>query len=310
VFVYPIKSCKGISVKAARVTKTGFKFDRQWMVVDQEKMRFISQRNHPKLARVNVELPPNACTIAPGEEGAEAAMVVSAPELMERPIYIPLQRKLGSVVGQARVWEWTGDVVDEGDGAAEWFSELLGAKCRLVRFSGFRNTEEAYAPDNETAFADGFPFLVTSKESLEAVNAQSGIDFPMNRFRPNVVVEKCGGAFDEDYWSAIEVKRGHSAQGSSSSDPACCFTLVKPCSRCKVTTVNQATGTVDGKEPLQSLTAIHSGSKAGFTNKRTFANVPLFGWNAICGPDMLGRIVHSGSSVEVTERRQSLSDFT
>ena len=78
----------------------------------------------------------------------------------------------------------------------------------------------------------------------------------------------------------------------------------------QMTTVNQATGTVDGKEPLQSLTAIHSGSKAGFTNKRTFANVPLFGWNAICGPDMLGRIVHSGSSVEVTERRQSLSDFT
>lgn len=38
----------------------------------------------------------------------------------------------GSGVVQAKVWEWLGDVWDEGDAAAEWFSNVLDDQVRCA----------------------------------------------------------------------------------------------------------------------------------------------------------------------------------
>ena len=57
----------------------------------------------------------------------------------------------------------------------------------------------------------------------------------MNRFRPNLVVEGCG-PFAEDGWDAVRVG-------------AMTFRVVKPCARCVITTVDQATA----REPLRTL---------------------------------------------------------
>ncbi|KAF6135176.1 hypothetical protein GIB67_035247 [Kingdonia uniflora] len=65
IFIYPIKSCRGISVSQAPITPTGFRWDRQWLVVNS-KGRAYTQRVEPKLALVEVELP-----IAAYDEGWE-----------------------------------------------------------------------------------------------------------------------------------------------------------------------------------------------------------------------------------------------
>jgi hypothetical protein len=88
------------------------------------------------------------------------------------------------------------------------------------------------------SFADGFPFLVISQESLADLNGRLSQPLPMNRFRPNLVVAG-GEAFAEDSWKNIEVGGVR-------------LRMVKPCGRCVVTTTDQAT-TARGTEPLRTL---------------------------------------------------------
>lgn len=76
--------------------------------------------------------------------------------------------------------------VDQGDEAAAWFSELFDIDCRLVRFTGHRPTSRG---GGEVMFADGYPLLVISAESLDDLNARLDEPLPMNRFRPSLVVE-------------------------------------------------------------------------------------------------------------------------
>ncbi|KAE8802801.1 Auxin response factor 11 [Hordeum vulgare] len=56
ILIYPVKSCKGVSVPQSPVTATGFRWDRQWLVVNA-KGRALTQRVEPKMALVEVELP-------------------------------------------------------------------------------------------------------------------------------------------------------------------------------------------------------------------------------------------------------------
>ena len=105
--------------------------------------------------------------------------------------------------------------------------------------SVIRPADPGFAPPGtRVSFADGFPFLLISEESLADLNRRLAQPLPMNRFRPNLVV---AGAhpYAEDDWHRIEV----------GGIP---MRVVKPCGRCVVTTTDQANGE-RGKEPLRTL---------------------------------------------------------
>ena len=324
------------------VTQTGLKYDRNWMVVtpgggssggDAPKYKMATQRQFPVLARVS-------CNFPEYEEGNENVLSVSYEQGEdEKVLQIPLEMKEEGNVGDlvtARVWDWEGPCYDEGDEAGAFFSSLVGVECRLVRFIGKRATDEAFAPNSETAFSDGFPFLIASEgeffsslniltlmrshstacvssvqlicflcfvfsESLEKLNTAMDVDLPMNRFRANLVVSGCGGAFEEDTWTELEVCGDEGAKDAGTS--SCLFELVKPCSRCTVTTVNQSTGKTEGREPLKSLGQIHSGKTAGYGRKE-WERVPFFGWNAICNESMVGKVIAMDSNVKVLGRKE------
>jgi uncharacterized protein YcbX len=166
------------------------------------------------------------------------------------------------------------DAIDQGEEAAQWFSDWLGAPVRLVHFAdGFLrriNEKHAVNADDHTAFADGYPILLASEESLADLNARLATPVPMNRFRPNLVVRGCD-AFAEDAWSRIRVGGVEMA-------------VVKPCARCVVTTIDKET-LAQSKEPLKTLNAY-----------RKREGGVLFGQNVIpLGP---GRF-EVGMSVEV-----------
>jgi uncharacterized protein YcbX len=133
-----------------------------------------------------------------------------------------------------RVWADEVEAVDAGAAAARWFTALLGQTCRLVYLpdDGERTADAAYAPGGASvSFADGFPLLLLSSASLADLNARLPAPVPMNRFRPNLVVDGCA-PFAEDHWRGLRIG-------------AAAFTVAKPCARCVVPAIDQASGERD-----------------------------------------------------------------
>jgi uncharacterized protein YcbX len=134
---------------------------------------------------------------------------------------------------------------DCGDTAATFLSDFLSTRCRLVRIGEkfLRPMLKAAArPGDIVTFADAFPFLIISESSLTNLNdrlAERGEEaLPMNRFRPNLVVDDCS-AFAEDTWARFQIGDVIFRTGGA-------------CVRCIVTTTDQETAE-RGKEPLRTL---------------------------------------------------------
>lgn len=243
-FIYPVKSCRGISVVKAPLTPAGFRWDRQWMLVSSINRRAFTQRHEPKLALVEVELPPQAFDEA-WEPTTDSYMVLKAPGMPNLKICLNKQHEVTDAVS---VWQWTGSAWDEGAEASQWFSDFLGKPCQLVRFnttSEIREVDRDYVgADHKTLFSDGFPYLVVSQESLDALNEVLKEPITINRFRPSIVVEGCL-PFSEDLWTDFKIGRFS-------------FRGVKLCARCKIPTVNPEVG-IYGREPTVILNKTRSG---------------------------------------------------
>lgn len=223
-FIYPIKSLAGISVKSAKVTPTGFEHDRRWMLVD-ENFKFISQREVPIMALIKVAI-------------LEDGLLVSYLTQNLKIPFIPTANKENIRVS---IWDDTCDAQFVGSQFDTWFSDCLGMKCHLVYLpnSTKRQVDEQYArPGIITSFSDAYPFLLIGQSSLDELNSRLEIPLPMNRFRPNIVFEG-GVPFEEDNLAHIKI---------CGID----FYGVKLCARCNITTINQEDGSL-GKEPLKTL---------------------------------------------------------
>ena len=222
--VYPIKSCRGISVSESEIDGFGLRYDRRWMVVD-ELGEFLSQRSHPRLALVVPAI-------------QDGALRIDAPGMP--PLELPLDPP-STVALSVTVWDDTCGATWLGEKPARWFSEFLDCSCSLVHMAGatVRPADPAYASvGTRVSFADAFPFLLISEESLADLNRRLAEPLPMNRFRPNLVVAG-GQPYEEDRWERIEI-------GGIG------MRIVKPCARCLVTTTDQATAD-RGREPLRTL---------------------------------------------------------
>ncbi len=230
IHVYPVKGAAGISLSTCAVTPRGLADDRRFMVVDSHhpnEGRFVTQRDVPRLALVRTAL-----------EGD--SLVLSAPDLP--PLRVPRH----PCEGQRRsvtVWRSTVDAIDLA--VSQWMTAALHVECSLVYMPDdvHRAVNPEYAKHGEiVSFADGYPFLLATEESLEDLNARivvnGGSPAPMDRFRANLVV-RGATPWAEDDFGDFSVGEAH-------------FSAVKPCDRCVVTTIDQATS-VGGKEPLRTL---------------------------------------------------------
>ena len=222
---YPIKACRGFEVDSAIVERMGLQNDRRMMVVTHAG-KYLTQREHPKLALVTPTLNDGTVTLsAPSYDSIQFGTQSTG-------ISLPVS-----------IWKSKGvQAIDQGDEAAQWFSEWLGTPVRLVHIAeGYKrlvNEEYMVNADDHTGFADGYPILITSEEGLQDLNTRLEVPVPMNRFRPNMVV-KGGDAFMEDSWNRIRLGGVELA-------------VVKPCARCVVTTIDKDT-LEKSKEPLKTL---------------------------------------------------------
>eukprot|EP00267_Zea_mays_P034993 XP_008670380.1 mitochondrial amidoxime reducing component 2 isoform X3 [Zea mays] len=205
IFIYPIKSCRGLAVSQALIISTGFRWDRQWVVVNG-KGRAYTQRVEPKLALVQVELPPEAFA-EDWQPTPYDHLVIRAPGM--DTLKIPLAAE-HTTIDDVSVWEWSGSAYDEGAEVSEWFSTYFGKPSRLVRFkeaSETRPTDPYYGQGQgyKIMFTDRFPFLIASQGSLDALNEILKEPVPMNRFRPNILVDGCN-PYSEDLWKTIKIR--------------------------------------------------------------------------------------------------------
>ncbi len=257
---YPIKGCRGFDVDSWNVARMGLEADRRLMLVTREG-HFLTQREHPRLALVTPERVADSISLsAPAFDSLRFTPRSSGPTVSV------------DIWGSKHV-----QAVDQGDEAAQWFSDWLATPVRVVHFADghVRHVNRDYAinHDDHTGFADGFPILIASEESLADLNARLEIPLPMNRFRPNIVVRGAGESFAEDTWKRIRIGAVEMA-------------VVKPCARCVVSTTDQQTA-VRAKEPLKTL--------ATFRKQKGGA---MFGQNVI--PLGAGRL-QVGMTVEVLE---------
>lgn len=271
--LYPIKSCAGISLREAVVTEAGLMsehiYDREWMVVDADG-NFLTQREHPRMA-----------LIVPRIKGD--MLELRAPGMLRLEIPLDLGDPDEAPTLNVRVWDDTVKAYDCDETTAAWFSNAVGVACRLVRFHPHakRLANKKWTGDVEvpTMFSDGYPMLVISEASLEDLNrkltAQGRDALPMNRFRPNLVINGIE-AFEEDYVDTFKL-------GDATLKP------VKPCPRCPIPSVDQATGIV-GPSPLDILQTYRANPKVdgGIT----------FGMNAILLQGE-GQVLRVGQEVEV-----------
>ena len=223
--VYPVKSCAGVAVKEAYLTETGLDLDRAWMVVD-ENNAFLTQRDWPRLALIQPQL-------------RSDDIVLRAPGMLA--LHLAIDQVEAAV--KASVWGQEVAAYDMGATAAQWFSDFLGVKARLVRFDPEhkRASSMSWTGGLEALnqFSDGYPLLLTSEASLNGLNdklrAAGQEAVTMARFRPNIVLGDAPGArdamaaHDEDRLEQLEIV---TAQGSVRLQP------VKPCSRCPIVNID------------------------------------------------------------------------
>lgn len=220
--VYPIKSVAGIAVSSWDVVASGLKFDRHWMVVN-DAGDCLSQREEPRLALISVLLDSSTLTIrAPGT----SSLTVSTMNANSSRVC-------------ARIWSEKIDTVPVGQLADEWFSTFLGNRCRLVQMPAGRGRSISRQGFHARVdFADRYPFLLISQQSLDDLNARLGDPLPANRFRANFIVS-ADSPYAEDTWQTVQIA-------------SIKFLLAKACPRCAITTINQATAE-RGVEPLKTL---------------------------------------------------------
>jgi uncharacterized protein YcbX len=222
-FVYPVKSCRGIPLERAAIDDCGLRHDRRWLVVDADGA-FLTQRTHPRLTLVETGIEREALVLSSAGRGS---------------VSVPLSG--GGQRRRVRIWKDEVEAIPADADASRWLGSLLDADVSLVRMPAdvVRPVSPAYGrPGDSVSFADALPLLVATEASLGDLNARLARPLPMDRFRPNIVV-RGGDPWTEDVWRRVRV----------ADVPV---RLVKGCDRCVVTTTDQRTGE-RGVEPLRTL---------------------------------------------------------
>ncbi len=245
IYIYPVKSLKGVRLKEAETGLRGFKYDREWMITDSD-YQFLTQREIEAMTTITVSI-------------AKDFLLLQSSKGNE--LKINLNAKRGESV-QVSIWRDTCNAFDEGEAASYWLTDELGywqgKTFRLVRFCADRKrpvpAKYLHGREAESAFSDQFPYLITSLDSLKKLNEglrENGKqEVTMARFRPNIVVSDI---------ASIENK---TSLNLTSQDGHYEFGLRKPCKRCKITTINQDSGEIiDFKEPLSTLTSLNFSSE-------------------------------------------------
>jgi MOSC domain-containing protein len=225
--VYPVKSCRPITLREATLSATGLAFDRSWMIIDKD-AGFVTQREQPRLALVGVALDNGFLRLtAPGMDDLDVPTEARG-EAQDCQLFGETCRALGTIPQ-----------------ASGWFSDYLKGDFRLVSFDpSFHRRGGVQYPTRDqapTTFVDNFGVLVLSQASLDDLNLRLGPHaVPMNRFRPNIVIDGVA-PFEEEFAESFTV-----------GDVK--LRVAAVCTRCTMTNIDQSSAKV-GEQPFTELSS-------------------------------------------------------
>ncbi len=225
-YTYPVKSLRGVPVAFSTLDERGLAYDRAWMVVDGAG-KFVTQRELPMMATI----------------GAEISLPLYGLLLHAPGMEIDVRNWTAGPRRIVRIWDDEEcEAIDQGEDAAQFLRAALDRDdLRLVYMPpDFHRPSRGQGDNVRVGFADGFPLLIASEESLADLNGRLTEPVPMDRFRPNIVVAGCDRPFEEDEWHTFTI----------AGIP---FRGMKRCTRCPITMTDQRTGDRAKKEPLATL---------------------------------------------------------
>jgi len=232
--IYPVKSCAAIDLAESPIDRAGLAGDRRWMILTAQG-QFMTQRQWPAMALIRPAITAGSLELrAPGMPVLRVPLDGSQLAATARPV---------------TVWQDSVPARDESAEAAAWLSQVLSQDCVLVKLDAqaqrparaewverwrgaHPDLAATFAGEHVFGFADGFPLLIANQASLDDLNARLAAQgrpaVPMNRFRPNIVIQGEWEAYDEDHTTIVTVGQVSMA-------------LVKPCTRCPMPNIDQLT---------------------------------------------------------------------
>ena len=289
-YIYPVKSCKGFEVNNWKICKFGLQHDREWMIYNPKTKRFVSQREVSKLALIEVEL------LMDGNQNVNG-IKLAAPNC--KAIEIEMNQNKNDKIENVTLWEDKVCGIDEGNEASKWLTDYIsnGREYRLLRIlpSDYkRATDPMYTPDHlkaqsNASYADGFPYLIVTQCSLDAVNnalvKRGAAPIKMNRFRPNIVIKTdLNEPFIEDRIDKLTLTPNKIT-----------FFLIKPCSRCRIPTICQETAIPNKEhEPTMTLRTFRSGKHLKYEGRESV----YFGMKAVHNNFEENAMISKGDSLK------------
>jgi len=223
IYIYPIKSLAGISLKSANAGEMGFENDRRWMLINAENVH-VTQREYPIMSQFYPQILGDKIQI--NFEGETHEFSVN--------------EHLGNAI-ESQVWDDKSEVFEVNKNSSKWFSDKLGFECRLVKINKIGARKHESSRTNETynvSLADAYPYLLIGTESLDFLNDKLEEKITIKRFRPNIVVST-KNAHEEDDFKTFTIGEVQ-------------FKNIKPCGRCIMVNNDPQKGIVK-KEPLKTL---------------------------------------------------------
>ncbi|MGW8983860.1 MOSC domain-containing protein [Streptomyces parvus] len=262
---YPVKGCAGTSVDSAHLTPAGLAHDRSFMVVGVDGV-FRTQRRDPRLALVRPTV---------SADGSRLTLVSTEPDSGDGALHLDVTTSAPR--RDVDLFGATYRGIDQGDEAAVWLTEFLGAPSRLVRVPPEHDRKTDGLTPGTSGYADSSAVHLLSRASLAHLHArlaERGAPLlAMDRFRPNIVIdgfpEGAHGEHGED-WAAephAEDRIRRAAIGAAE------LGYTKLAVRCAVTLVDQEAGARGGPEPLRTLADYRRFSAGGVVFGTKFAVV-------------------------------------
>ncbi|KAI9455736.1 hypothetical protein HD554DRAFT_2030823, partial [Boletus coccyginus] len=277
IFIHPIKSCKGTSVQEAKYTLEGLENDRKWCIVRADNHVVVTARQVSKIVLIH----PRIIADPSAPEGGR--LEVTFPEDSGCETFsLPLSpgqdtlRKWESI--DIEVWDQKdiqGYICEttSGRSPSAILSEYIGYPVYFVakgpRVRKCPATLRFPKLDAPAYFQDGFPLLLVSEESVEAIQKRirdvvgtQGIsdkwteeELEVERFRPNIVFKGAGVPFVEDVVTELGISSDREAVDGTTG----IIHLVSKCTRCLLPNVDPATGVRDDAVPYKVIMKFRRG---------------------------------------------------